>query len=52
MSIKDTKNQTADTVKPVQTSQKRPNEVGSLHVEGFVKIYDPKTKEVFLESRT
>jgi hypothetical protein len=30
---------------------KKPNEVNSLHIEGFVKIHDPKTKEVYLESR-
>lgn len=30
---------------------KKPNEVNSLHVEGFVKIYDPNTKEIYLESR-
>lgn len=34
-----------------QTTDKKPNEIGSLHVEGFVKIFDPNTKEVYLESR-
>lgn len=32
-------------------TSKKPNELGAIHVEGFVKIYDPKTKEVYLESR-
>jgi hypothetical protein len=30
---------------------KKPNEVGSISVEGFVKIFDPKTKETFVEKR-
>ena len=34
-----------------QPSPKKPNETGSIRVEGFVKIHDPKTKEVFVEKR-
>jgi hypothetical protein len=34
-----------------QTPPKRPNETGSIRVEGFVRIHDPKTKEVFVEKR-
>jgi hypothetical protein len=30
---------------------KRPNETGSISVEGHVKIFDPKTKEIFVEKR-
>jgi hypothetical protein len=30
---------------------KRPNESGSVSVEGFVKIFDPTTKKVFVEKR-
>jgi len=30
---------------------KRPNETGSISVEGFVKIFDPKTREIFVEKR-
>jgi hypothetical protein len=30
---------------------KRPNETGSVSVQGFVKIYDPKTRQVFVEKR-
>jgi hypothetical protein len=30
---------------------KRPNETGSISVEGFVKIFDPTTKEIFVEKR-
>lgn len=40
---------------PNNTAQKptgkRPNETGSISVEGFVKIFDPKTKETFVEKR-
>jgi len=30
---------------------KKPNETGSISVEGFVKIYDPNTQEKFVEKR-
>ena len=40
------KNQTL--VKP---ESKKPNETGSIRVEGFVKIYDPNNKEIFVEKR-
>ena len=30
---------------------KRPNETGSIHVEGFVRIFDPNTQEKFVEQR-
>lgn len=30
---------------------KRPNETNSVSVTGFVKIFDPKTKETFVETR-
>jgi hypothetical protein len=33
-------------------AQKKPNELGSLTVSGFVKIFDPKTQEVFVETRS
>jgi hypothetical protein len=33
------------------TQPKRPNETGAISVEGFVKIFDPKTKETFVEKR-
>ncbi len=45
---KDTINHPDPTVKPVT---KRPNETGSVSVEGFVKIFDPKNQEVFVEKR-
>lgn len=35
--------------KPKQTP--RPNDTGSISVEGFVKIFDPATKEMYVEKR-
>jgi hypothetical protein len=29
----------------------KPNENGALHIEGFVKIFDPNTEEVIVEKR-
>jgi hypothetical protein len=37
-------------VKPA-TPPKRPNETGSVRVEGFLKIFDPNTQEKFVEKR-
>lgn len=45
MTQKDTQKQ------PVPATNKRPNETGSISVEGFVRIFDPKNKEVFVEKR-
>jgi hypothetical protein len=39
---------------PVQENKpvvKKPNETGSISVEGFVRIFDPNTKEKFVEKR-
>lgn len=36
---------------PQNNHARRPNETGSISVEGFVKIFDPKTKETFVEKR-
>jgi hypothetical protein len=30
---------------------KRPNETGSISVQGFVKIFNPISKQVFVEKR-
>lgn len=29
----------------------KPNEAGSFHVEGFIKVFDPNSKEVYVEKR-
>lgn len=34
-----------------QSPAKRPNETGSISVEGFVRIFDPNSKEKFVEKR-
>jgi hypothetical protein len=31
--------------------EKRPNDTGSVSVDAFVKIFDPKTKKVFVEHK-
>jgi hypothetical protein len=38
--------------KPNKPAETRPNEKGSISVTGFVKIFDPKTKEVYVETRS
>jgi hypothetical protein len=45
---KDTQKQTSTPAKP---AAKKPNETGSIRVEGFVKIFDPKSQEIFVEKR-
>ena len=40
-----------ETTSVIQAQPKRPNETGSISVTGFVKIFDPKTKETFVETR-
>jgi hypothetical protein len=35
----------------LEAKSKRPNETSAISVEGFVKIFDPKTKETFVEKR-
>jgi hypothetical protein len=34
-----------------QAQEKHPNEVGGFHFEGHIKIFDPETKEVFIDKR-
>ena len=34
-----------------QKTTSRPNEVGGVHFEGHIKIFDPETKEVFIDKR-
>jgi len=46
------KSQSATSTQSAVTTQPtRPNENGALHVEGFVKIFDPNTQEVIVEKR-
>lgn len=34
-----------------QTKSNHPNETGTISVEGFVRIFDPQTKDIFVEKR-
>jgi hypothetical protein len=36
---------------PARPANKKPNETVSISVEGFVRIFDPKTKETYVEKR-
>jgi hypothetical protein len=45
------KDQPKTIATPANTTPKRPNETGSISVEGFIKIFDPATKETFVEKR-
>ncbi len=42
-----------DTQMKAKTSENtsRPNETGGFHFEGHIKIFDPQTKEVFIDKR-
>jgi hypothetical protein len=44
-------NQPKTPVAPAKPAPRRPNETGSISVEGFIKIFDPANKEVFVEKR-
>lgn len=47
-----TQNTTPTPQTPANTqAPKRPNDTGSISVEGHVRIFDPKTKEVYVEKR-
>jgi hypothetical protein len=47
-----TQNTTTTKTAPVAPAvPKKPNETGSISVEGHVRIFDPKSKEVFVEKR-
>jgi hypothetical protein len=41
------------TVKTLQDTnpQARPNEHGSISIQGHIKIFDPQTQEVFIDKR-
>lgn len=34
-----------------KTKASKPNEAGSFHIEGFIKVFDPNSKEVYVEKR-
>jgi hypothetical protein len=44
-------NNTRNDSIPAASVPKKPNEAGSIRVDAHVKIFDPVTKEVFVEKR-
>lgn len=36
---------------PQKQPQKQPDEKGGIHVQSHIKIFDPETKEVFVNGR-
>ncbi len=40
-----------NTQNTVETPVKRPDETSGVHVQGHIKIFDPETKEVFVDKR-
>ena len=51
MDQQDNQTTKTDEATAQQPRPKRPNETGSISVEGFVRIFDPNTKEKFVEKR-
>jgi len=46
-----TNTQPNQPAQPIAAEPKKPNDSGSFHVEGFVRIFDPNTKETLVEKR-
>lgn len=44
---KEMEENTKETVQPA----KKPDDIGGFHVEGHIKIFDPETKEVYIDKR-
>jgi len=44
-------NNTSESKVPVQKEPKKPNEVSGVHISGHIKIFDPNTKEVYIDKR-
>ena len=51
MNQKDQETQQTGEATAQQPRPKKPNDTGSISVEGFVRIFDPNTKEKFVEKR-
>lgn len=49
--MKNQQQQHGKTSQPSQQPTRLPNDAGSLRVEGFVRIADPNTKRVYVETR-
>jgi len=44
-------NKTTNQTPQVQQPKKRPDDTSKVTVDGFVKIFDPKTRKVFVEQK-
>jgi hypothetical protein len=44
-------NQNTQTNQPQKPVPKPANDTGTISVEGFIRIFDPNTKEKFVEKR-
>ena len=42
-------NQTVEAKK--EEAPRKPNEKGTIHVQGYMRIYDPKTQKTYVEGR-
>lgn len=49
--FKDLKNQPAYDNQQEKTPMSKPNEQGTVSIQGHIKIYDPQTKEIFIDKR-
>jgi hypothetical protein len=49
--IQNNENKQTQVQTPGVPAPKRPNETGSIQVEGHVRIFDPASKEVYVEKR-
>lgn len=47
----DETNNIQQPVTQVKTPIKKPNEIGGFNISGSVKIFDPETKEIYVEVR-
>jgi hypothetical protein len=47
----DNKQTTQQPSGTVKTPPRRPNDVGTISVQGHIRIFDPQTKHVFVEKR-
>lgn len=47
----DNKQTTQQPPSTANTPPRRPNDIGSVSVQGHIRIFDPQTKQVFVEKR-
>lgn len=45
------KNQTTQQTATEKSTESRPNDTGTVSVQGHIRIFDPQTKQVFVEKR-